>query len=83
MTADWCEEFDGGVICGTDMKEHSRRSEGVKWCFACRRRCEMWWVVMVPAGPSYYGPTAHMECSGCGERESDLFPGWTRDWDEE
>ena len=59
--ADWCAGFDGGVICGTTMTEYSRDSEGDRWCFHCRKRHEFWWVVMVPAGPSWYGPTAHME----------------------
>lgn len=75
-TADWCEDHGSVVICGTDMIEHSRRSEGLRWCFKHRRREEFWWVVMAPAGLSYYGPTAHME--GPTDECTDLFPGWYR-----
>ena len=75
--ADWCEVSDSLIICGTRMKEFSRNSEGDKWCFVCRKRHEFWWVVMVPVGFSYYGPSAHME--GVTRNCSDLFPGWTRE----
>jgi hypothetical protein len=75
--ADWCAT-DGQVsIIGTRMKEHSRTSEGVKWCFHCRKRHEFWWVVSVPDGWSYYGPSAGME--GITDECSDLFPGWYRE----
>lgn len=84
MTADWCQPLgDAGFICGTRMREHYRRSEGVKWCFRCRKRCDMQLVVAVPDGLSYYGPTVHIECAGCGSHDGDLFPGWTREWEEE
>jgi hypothetical protein len=72
-SVDWCAS-DGVVsICGTRMVEHRRTPEGVKWCFHCRKRHEFWWVVMVPDGPSYYGPSAGME--GVTGECSDLFPG--------
>lgn len=80
-SADYCRRLGPNLImCGTAMVEHSRRSEGERWCFHCRKRHEFWWVVMVPDGPSYYGPTAHME--GIGRDCTDLFPGWTRGWEE-
>lgn len=75
-SADWCAPFDDGVICGTRMVEHSRTSRGIKWCFRCRKRVEFQFVVMVPDGPSYYGPTGWMECPNCRGHETDLFPGW-------
>lgn len=74
--ADWCADFGSVAICGTEMHEVSRKSEGVKWCFRCRSRHEFWWVVEAPAGLSYYGPSAHME--GVGRFCTDLFPGWVR-----
>lgn len=78
--ADWCAT-DGRVsICGTRMKEHSRRSLGDKWCFHCRKRHEFSHVVMAPDGLSYYGP--HVEIQGVRQDCSDLFPGWYREWDE-
>ena len=64
------------------MVEHSRRSEGIKWCFHCRKRFEFERIVMVPDGLSYYGPEMSVECSNCHEIDSDLFPGWSRGWDE-
>jgi hypothetical protein len=80
-TADWCVQSGSVSISGTHMEESSRRSEGIRWCFVCRKRHEFWWVVMTPAGISYYGPTAHME--GISRRCSDLFPGWAREAIEE
>lgn len=78
--ADWCAT-DGQVsICGTRMIEHSRRSEGDRWCFHCRKRHEFFWVVMVPDGLSYYGPTAHMD--GVRPDCTDLFPGCYREIEE-
>lgn len=77
QTADWCRDIGGGVmICGTDMKEVSRKSQGIKWCFHCRKRHEFWWVVDAPVGISYYGPNAYMV--GIGRECTDLFPGWYR-----
>lgn len=76
-TADWCVDNGSVAICGTEMIEHSRDSEGIKWCFTCRKRHEFWWVVMAPAGISYYGPSAHME--GVRHECRDLFPGWFRE----
>lgn len=79
-SADWCEIAEGFAICGTRMKEHSRRSIGEKWCFHCRKRHEFSWVVMAPDGPSYYGP--HVEIQGVKSDCTDLFPGWTREWED-
>lgn len=81
QSADWCEDIGGGVVvCGTDMEEESRRSIGLRWCFHCRKRHEFWRVVMAPVGLSYYGP--HVEFQGHGSDCTDLFPGWSREWDE-
>lgn len=82
MSADYCQPFAGGVVCGTRMVESSRTAEGVRWCFACRRRVEFVRIVMVPDGLSYYGPTVDVRCSECGVIDGDLFPGRYREWDE-
>lgn len=76
-TADWCVTDGPVTICGTKYEEYSRDSMGVRWCFHHRRRHEFFWVVMSPAGRSYYGPHA----SVCGETSdcTDLFPGWSRE----
>ena len=77
-TADYCTDLGAGItICRTRMKEHSRRSEGEKWCFTCRKRHEFWWVVDVPDGFSCYGPNVYMK--GTTNRCTDLFPGWVRE----
>lgn len=76
-SADWCVSDSAFAVCGTVMKEHSRRSEGERWCFHCRKRHEFWWVVMVPDGLSYYGPSAHMD--GIKPDCTDLFPGSYRE----
>ena len=78
--ADWCESDGDVAICGTRMKEHSRTSEGVKWCFHCRKRHEFFYVVMVPDGLSYYGPSVSID--GIKDDCTDLFPGWTREWED-
>jgi hypothetical protein len=79
-SADWCEGFGALTICGTRTVEHSRTSEGVKWCFHCRNRHEFWRVLWVPDGPSYYDP--HLTIEGVKDDCTDLFPGWTREWGE-
>jgi hypothetical protein len=76
ISADYCDDIGGVVICGTHMEESHRRSEGERWCFTCRKRHEFWWVVMAPVGISYYGPSARME--GVHRDCTDLFPGWYR-----
>lgn len=81
MTADWCEDYGSLAICGTRMREDSRRSEGVKWCFHCRARHEFFRVLMVPDGPSYYEP--HLTIEGPKRDCTDLFPGWCRIWEDE
>ena len=79
--ADWCASDDGFAICGTRMKEHSRRPLGERWCFRHRRRHNFDWVVMAPDGLSYYGP--HVEIQGEASDCTDLFPGWTREWEDD
>lgn len=74
------------IICrGPQMREASRDSMGVRWCFACRKRHNFTWVVMTPVidwddegsiTAAMWGPTAHSECSNCKQRGSELFPGW-------
>lgn len=81
QSADWCVDDGALAMCGTRMKEHSRRSEGVKWCFHCRKRHEFEQVVSVPDGWSYYGPDFAIE--GIKPECTDLFPGWVRTWGEE
>ncbi len=76
-SADWSTTDGTVTICGTHMREYSRRSEGDRWCFHHRRRHEFWWVVTVPDGESYYGPGARME--GLDRDCTDLFPGWVRE----
>jgi hypothetical protein len=83
MTADWCTPVGvNGFICGTNMKEASRASEGIKWCFSCRTRREFHRIIMVPDGMSYYGPSIEITCSACGTIDGDLFPGRVREWEE-
>lgn len=76
--ADWCEDYGTFAVCGTRMVEDWRRSEGVLWCFHCRKRHEFFRVLMVPDGPSWYGP--HIEIVGERDDCTDLFPGWSRTW---
>jgi hypothetical protein len=70
-------------VLRTPMTEYSRTPMGERWCFRCRKRRNFSWVVLVPTdSPSYYSPTAHMVCETCREKDTDLFPGWERTFDE-
>ena len=77
--ADWCEQEGDSIICGTRMIEYSRETMGINWCFHCRTRHEFWLVIEVPDGISYYGPSARVE--GTDRKCTDLFPGWSREYD--
>lgn len=68
------------VLCGPAMREYSRKSMGARWCFRHRRHEQFDWVVYEEVEPSYWGPTVAVEgpTSDC----TDLFPGWSREWDE-
>ena len=79
--ADWCASDGSLSICGTRMTEYSRESIGMRWCFRHRKREPFYWVVMVPDGLSYYGPSA--EVVGPTSECTDLFPGWSRGWADE
>ena len=81
LPADWREDYGDLVICGTRMKEHSRESFGIRWCFHCRKRHEFFDVLMVPDGPSYYDPYRRID--GVTDECTDLFPGWSREWVED
>lgn len=76
-SADWCATDGSLTICGTSMVEYSRESMGLRWCFHHRKREEFFWVVSVPDGLSYYGPSAGVE--GPTRWCTDLFPGWYRE----
>jgi hypothetical protein len=82
MTADWCVSNGDFSMSGTRMKEASRVSEGIRWCFSCRKRVEFDRIIKVPAGISYYGPSVEITCSVCGTIDGDLFPGRVREWEE-
>jgi len=83
MTADWCISDGGFSMSGTRMKEVSRTSEGIRWCFSCRKRVEFNQIIKIPDGMSYYGPSIEIACSSCGSIDSDLFPGRIREWEED
>lgn len=80
-TADWCITDGNLAICGTHEEEYKRESWGKRWCFHCRTRHEFWWVAYAPVGLSYYGPRSFIE--GVKPDCTDLFPGWSREWEEE
>lgn len=69
------------ILHGPAMEEVRRESEGVKWCFHCRKRREFFYIVTAPVGLSYYGPSAEIQCGHCKTWNGDLFPGWTREWE--
>jgi hypothetical protein len=80
-SADWCVQNESFAMCGTRMKEDSRESMGIRWCFHCRTRHEFFDVLMVPDGFSWSDP--HREVVGPKDDCTDLFPGWSREWVED
>lgn len=71
-----------GALCGEAMREVHRAPDGeARWCFRCRAVCAFQFVVTAPVGVSYYGPSLSVECSVCGTRDGDLFPGRIREWE--
>jgi hypothetical protein len=66
---------------GPEMREVKRESQGVKWCFHCRKRREFWFIVTAPVIPSYYGPEPDITCGQCNTSDGDLFPGRIREWE--
>lgn len=64
------------------MREVRRESEGVRWCFGCRKRREFFFVVTEPVRRlSYYGPNPSIRCGTCDLVDGDLFPGRSREWE--
>lgn len=59
----------------------SKQRPSIRWCFKCRKRTRYRLWMFCPIGISYYGPSPCWKCDRCHE-ENDLFPGWSRTWDE-
>lgn len=77
-----CETYGNLTIChGPAMEVIRRDSEGVKWCFHCRKRREFFYIVTAPVEPSYYGPNCDIRCGTCNTSDGDLFPGCERSWE--
>ena len=71
-------------ICyGPPMKEIHREDLGERWCFVCHKRREFAYIVTAPTEPSYYGPNPEIKCLACESMDGDLFPGRSREWDDE
>lgn len=68
------------VNWGPAMVEVKREDAGEKWCFGCRKRLRHDFVISAPAEPSYYGPSARHDCSGC-RRDRTCFPGTWVTWE--
>ena len=57
-------------------------SDGVRWCFYCRKRVEFTFRVHTPTDPeSWYGPNRTVSCEK-GHHDGDCFPGTWREWSE-
>ncbi len=71
-------------LCYTPMREYRRIPLGERYCFHCRKRRTFTDVIMVPTDPmSYYGPTSKIVCDVCGQQDADVFPGWSRSYEDE
>ena len=75
-------------ILVTPMEEVARYTLGEmpRWCFQCRTRQQFEVVVTAVKKDSvfygYYGPTRTATCPNCKGNDTDLFPGWLREWDD-
>lgn len=71
-------------LCYTPMREYGRIHLGERYCFHCRKRRTFTDVIMVSTDPmSYYGPTSKIVCDVCGQQDADVFPGWSRSYEDE
>jgi len=71
------------TICrGPETAEIHREQLGERWCFVCRKRREFAYAVRAPIEPSYYGPNYSVVCHVCDTMDGDLFPGYSRDWED-
>ena len=74
------------IVCGSGpMEETHREQHGeVRWCFKCRKRRRFDYVVLSPTTETgwYWGPVPRIECAECHTSNGDLFPGWSREWEE-
>ncbi len=87
-----------GHILHIPMTEVSRRPDGTRYCFSCRKHREFAYVVDHPvvtawcpldgvgtvefSTGAYYGPSASIRCETCDTTDSDMFPGTYREWGE-
>jgi hypothetical protein len=73
-------------ILHTPMEEVSRKPNGERFCFICRKRREFVYVISRPIVTSiddtgaWYGPTHQIECGTCHTVDGDCFPGTEREW---
>lgn len=79
-----CVHFGNATVCIPNGQSH--RVKPVKrwwsWCFACRQYTwfDLW--IFEPEPMSYYGPNLWRQCRECKGQDADLFPGWTRTYEE-
>lgn len=84
---------DGGPtmsvhILDTPMEEVRRGPDGERWCFTCHKRREFERVASAPIVTSlddtgcWYGPSTRIECTRCRTIDGDLFPGYSREWED-
>lgn len=79
-----CIPIPDGFVCAEKTREVKREPHGEgRWCFHCRKHRAFEYVVSAPVGVSYYGPNVWVECAACHTADGDLFPGRTREWEEE
>lgn len=72
------------IICYSGKQECIRRDlQGERWCFRCRKRREFFFEIWRDIDPeSYYGPNPSIVCGTCGLSDGDLFPGYSREWED-
>jgi hypothetical protein len=79
----YCE--NGEVVMnmhyGPTTKEVHRESIGERWCFACRKRSEFFYVVTASVEPSYYDPDPSIRCGNCRQVDGDCGFGRYREWE--
>ena len=70
-------------VCIPDGKtSRVKRRQRWGWCFHCR--ITAWFSLwgFFPKLPSWYGPNFWYQCDNCKGRDTDMFPGYERTWEE-
>ncbi len=80
-----CNLYGDLAVCspGKGKEFQCKNDPWEAWCFSCRKRTTHAVFGWVENEPSYYGPNYYTKCLSCKARDSDLFPGRVRTWEDD